>query len=146
MLEKDKSAVEKLLTLLREIKHGIENVFVETVDDPGVDEATPTPVMPSTASPSNSLQQSRSSALTLPTNQSPPPARTVPGMQPDLVPVQLEIVDSLNKLPELKKYGVYFPDVRNSHGLILNRDAHRVPSLKRFGEGVLRHWVDHSDL
>ena len=146
LLEKVGSAAGKLSTLLREMEHGIENVLVESVDDPGVDEATPTPAIPSTASPSNRLQQSRSSALTLPTNPLPPPARAAPGMQPDLLPVQLEIFASLNKLPGLKKYGVHFPDVRNSHGLIINRDAHHVPSSKRSGEGVLRHWVDHSDL
>ena len=38
LLEKDRSAVEKLWTLLREIKHGIENVLVATVEDPGVDD------------------------------------------------------------------------------------------------------------
>ena len=146
LLEKDGSAAGKLSTVLREMEHGIENVVVETVDDPGVDEATPTPAMLPTASSSDTLQQSRSSSLTLPTNRSPPPAGAAPGMQPDLLPVQLEIVTSLNELPDLKKYGVYFPDVRNSHGLIINRDARRVPSLKRFGEGVLRHWVDHWEL
>ena len=57
LLEKDGSAAGKLSTLLREMEHGIENVLVGTVDDPDVDEATPTPVMLSTASPSNTLQQ-----------------------------------------------------------------------------------------
>ena len=65
LLEKDGSAARKLSTLLREMEHGIENVLVGTVDDPDVDEATPTPVMLSTASPANTLQQSRSSSLTI---------------------------------------------------------------------------------
>ena len=38
LLEKDRSAVEKLSTLLREMEHGIENALVETVEDPGVDD------------------------------------------------------------------------------------------------------------
>lgn len=146
LLEKDRSSAGKLSTLLREMEHGIENVLVETVDDPGVDEATPTPAMLSTASSSDTPQRSRPASPTLPANPSPPPAGAAPGIQPDLLPVQLEIVASLNKLPDLRKYGVYFPNVGNSHGLIINRDAHRVPSLKRFGEGVLRHWVDHWEL
>ena len=109
LLEKDGSGAGKLSTVLREMEHGIENVLVEPVDDPGVEEATPTPAMPSTASPSNRLQQNRPSALTLPTNPSPPPAGMTPGMRPYLLPVQLEIVTSLNKLPDLKKYAVYPP-------------------------------------
>ena len=30
--------------------------------------------------------------------------------------------------------------------MIINRGAHRVPSLERFGDGVLRYWVDHREL
>ena len=98
-LEKGESTTGKLSTLLREMQHGIENVLVETVDDPAVGEATPTPAMFSTASSSDTLQQSRSSSPTLPTNPSPPPAATAPGLQPGLLLVQLAIVASLNKLP-----------------------------------------------
>jgi hypothetical protein len=146
LLEKDESAAGKLSTLLREMEHGIENVVVETINDPGVDEATPTPAMLPTGSSSITPQRSRSSSPTLPTSPSSPSSVSAPGIQPDLLPVQLEIVASLNRLAGLKKYGVYFPDVHNSHGLIINRDAHRVPSLKPFGAGVLRHWVDHWEL
>ena len=106
LLEKHGSAAGKLSALLREMEHGIEDVLVETVDDPGVDEATPTSVMVSTASPSNTQQQSRWSSLTWSTNWSPPPARAAPGMQPDFLPAQLEIVAGLNKPPDLKNTGV----------------------------------------
>lgn len=146
LLERDESAAGKLSTLLREMEYGIEHVVVETVNDPGVNEATPIAATLSTAFSSNTLERSRPPSPTLPENSSPLSAAVAPGMQPELLPVQLEIVASLNGLPELKKYGVYFPDVSNSHGLIINRDARRVPSLKRFGEGVLRHWVDHWEL
>ena len=93
LLEKDESTAGKLSTLLREMQHGIENVLVETVDDPAVGEATPTPAMLSTASSSDTFQQSRSSSPTLATNPSPP-AATAPGLQPELLLVQLAIVAS----------------------------------------------------
>ncbi|KAG5637683.1 hypothetical protein H0H81_003599 [Sphagnurus paluster] len=59
--------------------------------------------------------------------------------QPILSPLQHKIVGWLNQLP-LRKDLAYFPDVRNSHGMIVCRDAHRF-KVHRRGEGIVRHWA-----
>ncbi|KAL0950171.1 hypothetical protein HGRIS_010164 [Hohenbuehelia grisea] len=57
-----------------------------------------------------------------------------------LTPVQTKIIARLNTLP-LKKSLAYFPNMRNSHGIVVCRDVNRFPVM-RGGEGVVRHWAD----
>lgn len=61
--------------------------------------------------------------------------------QPIFTPEQLEMVASLNALPNLRKRYAYFEHVRNSHAMIVCRDVKRFEIHKK-GESVLRHWAD----
>jgi hypothetical protein len=62
--------------------------------------------------------------------------------KPVLTPLQLRLIDNLNRLPGLKKERVWINPVRNSHAIIVCRDVKRFEG-HRMGEGVLRHWADH---
>ncbi|KAH9962565.1 putative serine esterase-domain-containing protein [Russula dissimulans] len=58
---------------------------------------------------------------------------------PRITPAQRKMVAVLNSLQQLKKERVYLPNLRNSHGVIIDIKDFDVHKL---GEGVLRHWAD----
>ncbi|KAJ7668317.1 putative serine esterase-domain-containing protein [Mycena rosella] len=70
----------------------------------------------------------------------PDPERAATKAHPILTPTQRRIAASLNRLP-IKKERAYFPDVVNSHAMIICRDVKNFES-HRTGEGVVRHWAD----
>ncbi|KAG1770717.1 putative serine esterase-domain-containing protein [Suillus occidentalis] len=99
-------------------------------DDPA---GTPTSTSPIPgADPADETQEKKS-------RPKPPP------YQPLLTPGQLQCIENLNKIPQLKKERAFFEGVRNSHAVIVCRD----PKMFKHhleGEGVLRHWADHFEL
>lgn len=58
-----------------------------------------------------------------------------------LSPAQIRMTKNLNAIPGLKKYFVYLPKERNSHGAIICRDARWEGHLK--GLEVLRWWASN---
>jgi len=60
--------------------------------------------------------------------------------QPIISPNHKKIVNWLNLLP-IKKEIAYFPEVWNSHPIIVCRDVKHFESHRK-GEGVLRHWAN----
>jgi len=60
--------------------------------------------------------------------------------QPIISPNHKKIVNWLNLLP-IKKEIAYFPEVWNSHSIIVCRDVKHFESHRQ-GEGVLRHWAN----
>ena len=69
----------------------------------------------------------------------------LPREQPIFTDSQLEMVASLNALPNLRKEMAFFDHVRNSHAMIVSRDVKRFEFHKK-GESVLRHWADRFEL
>ncbi|KII87380.1 hypothetical protein PLICRDRAFT_142622 [Plicaturopsis crispa FD-325 SS-3] len=61
--------------------------------------------------------------------------------QPHLTLEQLEMIASLNLLPNVRKHLAFIHPVRNSHGAILCRNV--AFEEHRMGRGVLRHWGDN---
>ena len=61
--------------------------------------------------------------------------------QPILTPAHLKMIETLNSIPQLKKYRAYFPYVRNAHSVIIVRDPGVFP-MHMDGMGVLEHWAD----
>lgn len=59
--------------------------------------------------------------------------------QPIITQLQRQIARNLNMLP-IEKVVAYFPDVRNSHAMIISRDLKRFPAHKA-GEAVIKHWA-----
>lgn len=58
---------------------------------------------------------------------------------------QENMVRSLNTIPNMKKYRVFFEEVRNSHAIIISRDPRRFEIHER-GVEVLRHWAERFGL
>ena len=58
---------------------------------------------------------------------------------------QKKMVRSLNTIPNMKKYRVFFTEVRNSHAIIISRDPRRF-KIHDKGVEVLQHWADRFDL
>jgi hypothetical protein len=59
--------------------------------------------------------------------------------QPILTPNHKKIVNWLNLIP-IKKKLAYFPEIRNSHAVIVCRDVENF-EFHRQGEGLIRHWA-----
>lgn len=62
-------------------------------------------------------------------------------LHPVVTPLQKQMAKSLNQLP-FKKECAFFPWVRNSHAMIVGRDANIFPQHEK-GESVVKHWADH---
>ncbi|KAF9649175.1 hypothetical protein BDM02DRAFT_3114100 [Thelephora ganbajun] len=58
---------------------------------------------------------------------------------------QGEMVRSLNTIPNMEKYFVFFTEVINTHGIIISRDPHRF-EIHEKGVEILRHWSERFDL
>ena len=58
---------------------------------------------------------------------------------------QERMVRSLNTIPNMKKYRVFFAEVRNSHAIIISRDPRRFEIHKQ-GMEILRHWAERFEL
>ncbi|KAJ7890560.1 DUF676-domain-containing protein [Mycena olivaceomarginata] len=119
LLESDASSTQKLAHILAQLEKQVENAVVDLIDDDT--HAAGEPV----ADPERALSKKR---------------RSPPQELPILTPTQHRIAVWLNRLP-LKKERAYFPEVLNSHAIIICRDVKRF-EMHRQGEGVVRHWAD----
>ena len=76
------------------------------------------------------------------------PAGATPSFAPQasfLTQEQKKMVRSLNTIPNMKKYRVFFTEVPNSHAIIISRDPRRF-EIHEKGVEVLRHWAERFDL
>jgi len=58
---------------------------------------------------------------------------------------QAKMVRSLNTIPNLKKYRVFFAGIRTSHAIIISRDPRRF-AIHEKGVEVLTHWAERFEL
>ncbi|KAJ7252775.1 DUF676-domain-containing protein [Mycena haematopus] len=121
LLENDASNTQKLAHILAQLEKQVENAVVDLIDD---DAHAGEPVADS------------ESALLDKGRHSSKPRQELP----ILTPTQRHIAAWLNRLP-LKKERAYFPNVRNSHAVIICRDVKNF-EMHRQGESVVRHWAD----
>ena len=144
LLEKDKSATERLVHMFQEFEHDVEEAVHEIMDVGHTEPAnSPDPSEPGITSPppeSDPLEESTSGG-DIPYGLQASASDTMT-KQPVITPEQKQMIAAINSLPQLKKYMAYFPNVINAHAPIICRDIKTFPHHKR-GEGVLRHWIDH---
>lgn len=58
---------------------------------------------------------------------------------------QQKMVRSLNTIANMKKYRAFFVEVRNSHAIIISRDARRF-EIHEKGLEILKHWAERFEL
>ena len=124
LLEKDEATKEgRLITMLARLEKQMEDAVVDVMEEPGQvsDDSDP-----EAAISSKHIKRKKD-----PANKE----------KPELMPVQIKAAKHLNALPNLQKVLAYFPDVYNSHAVIISRDVKRFEFHRR-GEGVIRHWAD----
>ena len=147
LLEKDESATERLVHVFQHLEHRVEEAVIEIMEAEHLAPAnSPEPSEPFITSPppeSDPLEESTSGGDIPFSMQASVSDSTT--KQPMITPEQKQMIAALNALPQLKKYKAYFPNVRNTHALIICRDVKNFPHHRK-GEGVLRHWVDHFTL
>lgn len=132
------STRDRLVHIIGKLESELESVAVDLYDDPAG-----TPVVTS-AIPGADLADE--SSPTEPTKGQGKKSRSKPPpYQPLLTPGQLQCIENLNKIPQLKKERAFFEGVRNSHPVIVCRDS-KMFKHHLEGEGVLRHWADHFEL
>lgn len=90
------------------------------------------------------IQPKANSSVDSVDDTSPPLTPQAQG-QSFLTKEQKNMVRSLNTIPHMKKYRLFFTEVRNSHAIIISRDPRRFEIHKK-GEEVLRHWGERFDL
>lgn len=129
LLEKDESYRERLIHIVGQLERTLEDAAVEYMDDPGT-----------SAESSQTLLHTGSSAEV---SHSKGPSSTSSTQPSELLsPRQLKIIESLNKIPNLKKERVFIDPVLNSHAVIIARDVRRFEHHKA-GHGVLQHLADN---
>ncbi|KAG6828736.1 hypothetical protein H0H92_006924 [Tricholoma furcatifolium] len=123
LLEEDKTNTQKLIDILAELEQEGEDAVVQLLSDdaPGLEqgESVSTPTVTKTKTNKRNHEQNLG--------------------QPILTPLQVKIAGWLNQLPLQKKLA-FFPDVRNSHAMIVSRDVKQFQFHRR-GEAVIRHWA-----
>jgi hypothetical protein len=139
--DSSESAAQRLMHVLREMEKQMEDAVAEMVDaDPGrTGDSTPTLASPGSA-PSPAAADSTSGDAKKREQQVAKKKGEL--KQPVLTPLQLQLIENLNRLPGLKKERAWIDPVRHSHAIIVCRDVKRFEG-HREGEGVLRHWADH---
>ncbi|KAG6807868.1 hypothetical protein H0H92_006163 [Tricholoma furcatifolium] len=117
LMEADKTNTEKLIDILAELEQEGEDAVMQLLSDDAPE-----------------LEQGESASVVTKseTNKRNPE-------QPILTPLQVKIAGWLNQLPLQKKLA-FFPDVMNSHAMIVSRDVKQFQFHRR-GEAVIRHWA-----
>ncbi|KAG0709340.1 putative serine esterase-domain-containing protein [Suillus ampliporus] len=132
------STRDRLVHIIGKLESELESAVVDLYDDPA---GTPIPASPIPGAEPGDITKSAT-----PTKGKEKKSRSKPPPhQPLLTPSQLQCIENLNKIPQLKKERAFFAGVRNSHAIIICRD----PKMFKHhldGEGVLRHWADHFEL
>lgn len=155
------------MNVLRKLEKDMEDAVADMIDETGETEHVEIGLTRTSSDPTNgSKRHKKHKMFSCSTRASPEPepnpesephsempsrsaspsqtALDIPNgpLKPILLPVQREIIASLNTLPNLKKYVAYFPGLMNAHAVIVCRDVKRF-EIHRKGEGVLNHWADH---
>ncbi|KAJ7043596.1 DUF676-domain-containing protein [Mycena alexandri] len=117
LLENDASNTQKLAHILAQLERQMEEAVVDLIENEGAAEMQ--------ADPERAVDKRHEPKL--------------PQEQPILTPTQRSIAASLNRLP-IKKERAFFPNVRNSHAIIICRDVKNF-EMHREGAGVVRHWA-----
>jgi hypothetical protein len=132
------STRERLVHIIGQLESELESAAVDLYDDPAG-----TPIATSPIPGANPADPTNPSE---PTKENGKKSRSkLPSYQPLLTPGQLQCIENLNKIPQLKKERAFFEGVRNSHAMIVCRDP-KMFKQHLEGEGVLRHWADHFEL
>jgi len=138
LMEKDTSAVDRLVHVIAKLERGVEDAVADMMDEPGSSPAVRTPSSePDILSSSPELGLMGTEAKDVPREEVPAPPRHL-----ILTDLQLKLVRLLNTLPKLKKERAFIPSVRNAHGVLICRDT-QVFAFHKLGEGALRHWAYH---
>jgi hypothetical protein len=132
------STRERLVHIIGQLESELESAAVDLYDDPAGTPSATSPIPG--ANPADPTNPSE------PTKEKGKKSRSkTPSYQPLLTPGQLQCIENLNKIPQLKKERAFFEGVRNSHAMIVCRDP-KMFKQHLEGEGVLRHWADHFEL
>jgi len=133
------STRDRLVHIVGKLESELESAVVDFYDDP---QRTPVATSPI---PGTDSVDMNGSAASISTKEKEKSQTKPPSYQPLLTSGQLQCIENLNKIPQLKKELAFFDGVRNSHAIIVCRD----PKMFKHhleGEGVLRHWADHFEL
>ncbi|GLB43424.1 putative lipid particle protein [Lyophyllum shimeji] len=163
LMEEDDSKGQKLINILAELEDEVEHAVVDfVIDNPADSQLSssstcrftghrssspkPVPNTPALATKidmvenGSTLPESTASASSSSCSLTHKKKETRRPPEPILTPVQLKVAGWLKQLP-IKKELAYFPEVVNSHAMIVCRDVKRFEAHRR-GEGILRHWAD----
>ena len=132
-LEIDGSKKERLAHIIAELESKVESVVLDMYND---SHSSPSPLPSEDPINGTVIQQV---VVNVNPDSRPSPSQAL------LSPVQRGWIQNLNKIPQLQKECAFFMGVRNTHAVIVCRDA-KYFKFHLEGEGVLRHWADQFEL
>ena len=144
-IEGSESYRQRLIYIFSDLESRMENVMLDVVHDVA-EIGVNTPV---------SQEEQRSTVETDGGPKATDSANSIANAKPPLTSQvreksllteeQKKMVRSLNAIPNMKKYRVFFTEVRNSHAIIISRDPRRFEIHKK-GMEILRHWAERFEL
>ncbi|TCD67955.1 hypothetical protein EIP91_011756 [Steccherinum ochraceum] len=129
VLESDESYRERLVHVVGQLEKTIEDAAIDIMESP---------------EPQSGSGSSQTLLHVGPASSSPPPEGSSKPTAPSpfLSPRQLQIAETLSRLPNLKKELAFIDQILNSHAVIVARDVQRFEHHRR-GQGVLQHLADN---
>jgi hypothetical protein len=122
----------------------MENAIVDVAHDVaeiGADTPASQQEQITTLAPNNSLRTNGNADGAA---NAQPPLVSNPRGKSLLTGEQEKMVRSLNTIPNMKKYRVFFTEARTSHAIIISRDPRF--AIHEKGVEVLRHWAERFEL
>lgn len=144
-IEGSESYQQRLIHVFSDLENRMENALVDVAHDVaeiGINTTVsrntqPDPVRAGTELGANGNIDSTADVT--------PPLTSQAQEKSFLTEEQKKMVQSLNTIPNMKKYRLFFTEVRNSHAIIISRDPRRF-EIHEKGVEVLRHWAERFDL
>jgi hypothetical protein len=137
----EKGDQDKLIHVLQSWEKQLADTVVELVDDPEDSGLTPNASSPASEAgsrpatpPIKPKPKTRARGLSITAQETKP-------QHPYLTPLQLQLIENLNTLPNLQKEIAFIHPIVNSHGAIVSRDVKRFKA-HLLGQGVIKHWAN----
>ena len=143
-IEGSESYQQRLIHMFSDLGDRMENAMVDAVDDVaevGIDTSASQGERIGTVASNSKLETNGNADGNA---DAKPPLTSNVREKSLLTGEQQEMVRSLNSIPNMKKYRVFFAGVRNSHAMIISRDPRFVIHEK--GVEVLKHWADRFEV
>ena len=142
-IESSESYQQRLIHVFSDLENRMENAMLDAAHDVAEIGVNTTASHEEQASPVTSNTEPKTNGNDDSTTNAKPPLMSK--RKSLLTEEQAKMVRSLNTIPNMKKYRVFFTGIRTSHAIIISRDPRRF-AIHEKGVEVLTHWAERFEL